>query len=121
MDKKTKIVFSVIAVAVLLTVVIGNAVNLWNIGFNAGSLVGFIAIVPAVIWVLLKGVNYINSAVYFAGIGYIMYKNVFGELSARFIILCVFLALMALAFAATFSLFAVKDENVQKGKDELNG
>lgn len=126
MNKKyiTAIV-AMVATAVVL-VLLGVAVNLWDLGFNVGSLVGLIAVVPAVIWVLLKGVNYINSAIYFAGIGYIMFKNIFGELSGRFVVICILLAVLAVVFASTAMLFSKNKEaeadceENEKGQ-ELNG
>lgn len=100
----------------------GNAMNLWTFGFNSSAAVGLIAVIPASIWVYFKGLNYVNSAVYFAGIAFIMYKNLFGEITGRFVILCILLCVFAVLLPATASLFkkentAEKSQNVKKGKE----
>lgn len=105
MDRKTIICTVVIGAAAVLAAAVGCAVGLWDIGFEPESLIGFAAIIPAVIWIFAKGLNYVNSGIYFAGIGYIMYKNLFDGFSARFAVLCVLLALLAAAVPATASAF----------------
>lgn len=117
MDKKYLTSLGVMLVCAFLVVLLGNIINLWDVGFNIASLIGFLACVPACIWAYFKGVNFVNSAVYFAGIGFIMYKNIFNEINARFVIICVLLCALAVIFPSTVSLFK-KDENTIQEQSE---
>lgn len=118
-NKFVKTMIAMIAAGGILAF-LGKLVNLWNFGFKAGSLVGLLAVVPASVWVWKKGINYINSAIYFAGIGYIMFRNLFGEITLRFVILCVLLALMAIAVGAAGEIFKKDETKILKGQ-ENNG
>ncbi len=118
MNKKYVVRLVGLVVVGLIIVITGSLFNLWNIGFKASSLIGFIAVVPACLTVFSKGLNYVNSAVYFAGIGFIMYKNVFAHFSVRFFIFCVLLCAFAIILPATAKLF--DNEEKEKGT-ESNG
>ena len=119
--KKKSLICLVAVIAVIFAVVFaGKALGLWEFGFSPYSLVGLLAVVPAVIWVLLRGVNFVNSALYFAGIGYIMFRNVFRQISLRFIVFCVLMVLLALSFGAAAQTFKDKDSEAQEGA-EING
>lgn len=128
MDKKFLVSAGAMVGTALLVVILGAVFNLWDIGFKAGSIIGLIIVLPAIIWVLSEGVNYFNSALYFGGIAYIMYRNIFGEFSVRFLILFIFLAVMAVAFGYFASLFEIDTESLkekknseEKGQEEANG
>ncbi|MBE6837768.1 MAG: hypothetical protein E7509_07260 [Ruminococcus sp.] len=125
MNKKF-LVSAVIMISVaVLAVLLGVALEFWEIGFKASSTIGFIIIIPAIIWVILKGVNYINSALYFGGIAFMMYKNVFNEFSLRFVLVFIFLVILAVVFAYFASLFKTDSESTvninEKGQDESDG
>lgn len=116
MNKKYLMSLGIMLVCAFLLAFVGYFIRLWDIGFNVGSLVGLLACIPACVWAYFKGIGYVNSAVYFAGIGFIMYKNIFNEINARFVILCVFLCAFAVILPATVTLF--KKDTQQS--DELN-
>lgn len=111
--KKCAAVMAVI-MAVLGLTMIGYAVGLWDFGFEISSLVGLAAVIPAVVWIFFKGINYVNSSIYFAGIGYIMFKNLFDGFSGRFVVLCLLLVLLAIALPAAASAFKNDEDNNKK-------
>lgn len=110
MNKKYLLSFVVMLLCGVFVAFAGSVINLWDISFNFKSLVGLVAVIPACVWICFKGVNYVNSAVYFAGIGFIMYKNIFNEINARFVIVCVLLCAFAIIFSATAKLFKEEKE-----------
>lgn len=104
---KKKWIISVVLILMLLIIiaVLGHTLNIWDFGFKLASFIGLLAIIPASIWIYKKGINYINSGIYFAGIAFIMYKNLFDKFDFRFFILCVLLLLMAIILPITAKLF----------------
>lgn len=127
MDKKFLLSVGAMLGTAVLVVILGAVFNLWDIGFKSASIIGLLIVIPAIIWVLSEGVNYFNSALFFGGIAYIMYKNIFEEISARFIIMFIFLAVLAVAFGYFASLLEIdteslkKTESDEKGNEEVNG
>lgn len=114
------------AAAVVIAVIIaaiGHGIGIWDFGFDPLTLIGLLAVVPSVVWIYKKGLNYINSGIYFAGIGYIMYKNLFDGFSGRFVVLCVLLVLLALVLPATASAFrkeTAEEENLNEQERKEN-
>lgn len=125
-----KFLLSVLAMigSAVLIVLLGAAFNVWDLGFKINSLIGIVVILPAIIWVFTKGVNYINSAMYFGGIAYIFFVNIFKEITLRFIIVSILLFALAVAFGYFASLLEIDTESLKKnsnadkkGQDEING
>ena len=125
MNKKFLVSLALMFVSAVLVVIIGIALNFWEIGFKWGSALGLVIIIPAVVWVLFKGVNYINSALYFGGIAFVIYKNVFDKITFRYVLVFVFLVILAVVFAYFGSLFEDNSEENsiinEKGQDESDG
>lgn len=69
----------------------------WDYSFEFTALMGAVPIILAVIWIFLFGTNVVNSVLYFAGIGYILYENGFANTDDGKIHLVIVMALMALA------------------------
>ena len=98
--KKTvyMLIFLIIVLAVML---VGRLAGLWQFGINPWSLIGLAAVVPALVWIFTKGINFVNSPVYFAGLAFIIYKNFFNSFAWGFVIVCGVLALAALILPLT--------------------
>ena len=80
---------------ILVIMLAGHLAGLWEYGIEPWALVGLAAIIPSVIWAFAKGINFVNSGTYYAGIAYVIYRNFFKEFSAGFIVICVILFVAA--------------------------
>ncbi|NLZ46543.1 MAG: hypothetical protein GX896_07620 [Clostridiales bacterium] len=105
MSTKEKVISGIIAVGVYMLASFGQKNGFWEFWFKPLSLIGFIAIVPAVFWIFKKGLNFVNSGLYFTGLGFVMYINLFTGLCFRFIILCILLVLTSIVLPITMRLF----------------
>lgn len=96
---KSRYLRSTLGVLFLLAAILASAYlfGWWDYSFEFTALMGTIPIILSVIWIFLFGTNVVNSVLYFAGIGYILYENGFANTSDERIYLVIIMALMALA------------------------
>lgn len=63
------ILLALIAVSAGLLAV-GNALDWWSVASEPGRLPALVLIVPAVLWIFFKGINFVNFGLYLAGFDY---------------------------------------------------
>ncbi len=76
--------------------VLGCTAGWWDLSFSIDGIWAFVLIIPAAFWVFLFGANILNSLIFFAGLGFLIYER--GIVPSENIVeLCVSMALMAIS------------------------
>lgn len=93
--KKFYISLTAIILAVIAIVAIGAETEIFRLSSEAEGILGLLVIIPAVLWIFFKGVNFVNAGLYLGGMDYILIKK-FLDLEGSVILIAVEAVIMCL-------------------------
>ncbi len=112
--KKFYIALTAIFLAVIAIVAIGAQTEIFRLSSEAEGLLGLIVIIPAVLWIFFKGLNFVNAGLYLGGMDYILIKK-FLDLKGSVVLIVLEAVVMSLVI-----LFVGAKKNKQLSEEEAN-